>query len=514
MNISPRHLIFTLLLGGLLTACKQEAVVPTDSRPATAALQMYPDYRDVTLPPNIAPLNFMVRNAADNYVATFEAKGRQVVAEREDGKIEIDTTEWRALTRAARGGDIKVTVYAETDGTWQRYPEYTLHVAQEDIDPYLSYRLIEPGYELYRQVGLYQRNLTNFEVQTIYENNRTPEREDDHCVNCHNYQNYSTARMLFHVRGNHGGTILAENGKIRRLALKGDSILSAAVYPSWHPTKNLLVFSTNKTGQAFHTLDKQKIEVMDEASDLIFYDVDHNTVRNIIRTPGTLENFPCWSPDGRKVYYCAATLPDLKTQPDSLHSRIIVNQYDSLRYNLMSIDFDERTQTFSNPQLVVDCVAMNKSVSVPRVSPDGRYLLFTLGDFGQFHIWHKSSDLYVKDLQTGRVYPLTEANSPDVDSYHTWSSNGRWIVFSSRRDDGSYTRPYIAYFDRQGRAHRAFMLPQEDPETNLLLMKSYNVPELTRDAVRYSPEDFKKAVYGPDEPVRNEEKQPIRTEIP
>lgn len=514
MNISPRHLIFTLLLGGLLTACKQEAVVPTDSRPATAALQMYPDYRDVTLPPNIAPLNFMVRNAADNYVATFEAKGRQVVAGRKDGKIEIDTTEWRALTRAARGGDIKVTVYAETDGTWQRYPEYTLHVAQEDIDPYLSYRLIEPGYELYRQVGLYQRNLTNFEVQTIYENNRAPEREDDHCVNCHNYQNYSTARMLFHVRGNHGGTILAENGKIRRLALKGDSILSAAVYPSWHPTKNLLVFSTNKTGQAFHTLDKQKIEVMDEASDLIFYDVDHNTVRNIIRTPGTLENFPCWSPDGRKVYYCAATLPDLKTQPDSLHSRIIVNQYDSLRYNLMSIDFDERTQTFSNPQLVVDCVAMNKSVSVPRVSPDGRYLLFTLGDFGQFHIWHKSSDLYVKDLQTGRVYPLTEANSPDVDSYHTWSSNGRWIVFSSRRDDGSYTRPYIAYFDRQGRAHRAFMLPQEDPETNLLLMKSYNVPELTKDAVRYSPEDFKKAVYGPDEPVRNEEKQPIRTEIP
>lgn len=514
MNISPRHLIFTLLLGGLLTACKQEAVVPTDSRPATAALQMYPDYRDVTLPPNIAPLNFMVRNAADNYVATFEAKGHRVVAGREDGKIEIDTTEWRALTRAARGGDIKVTVYAETDGTWQRYPEYTLHVAQEDIDPYLSYRLIEPGYELYRQVGLYQRNLTNFEVQTIYENNRAPEREDDHCVNCHNYQNYSTERMLFHVRGNHGGTILAENGKIRRLALKGDSILSAAVYPSWHPTKNLLVFSTNKTGQVFHTLDKQKIEVMDEASDLIFYDVDHNTVRNIIRTPGTLENFPCWSPDGRKVYYCAATLPDLKTQPDSLHSRIIVNQYDSLRYNLMSIDFDERTQTFSNPQLVVDCVSMNKSVSVPRVSPDGRYLLFTLGDFGQFHIWHKSSDLYVKDLQTGRVYPLTEANSPDVDSYHTWSSNGRWIVFSSRRDDGSYTRPYIAYFDRQGRAHRAFMLPQEDPETNLLLMKSYNVPELTRDAVRYSPEDFKKAVYGPDEPVRNEEKQPIRTEIP
>ena len=243
-------------------------------------------------------------------------------------------------------------------------------MAQEDIDPYLSYRLIEPGYEMYRQMGLYQRNLTNFSVQTIYENNRTPDFEDNHCVNCHNYQNYSTRRMLFHVRAAHGGTIVADQNGIRRMALRGDSILATAVYPTWHPTKNLVVFSTNLTGQAFHTLDRQKVEVVDEASDLIFYDADRGEIRNIFKTRATLENFPCWSPDGRRVYYCAATLPQLRQVSDSLRGSAVIEGYDSIRYNLMCVDYDERTQTFSHPRVIMDCAAIGKSASVPRVSPD------------------------------------------------------------------------------------------------------------------------------------------------
>lgn len=161
----------------------------------------------------------------------------------------------------------------------------------------------------------------------------------------------------------------------------------------------------------------------------------------------------------------------------------------------MSMTFDETNRRFGPPVVEMNCADMGLSASVPRISPDGRYLLFTLGQFGQFHIWHHSSDLFVKDLLTGNIYPLTATNSSNADSYHTWSSNGRWIVFSSRRDDGSYTRPYIAYFDRKGKGHKAFLLPQEDPEQNLLLMKSYNVPELTKTAVKTTPEEFKKVVY-------------------
>ena len=186
-------------------------------------------------------------------------------------------------------------------------------------------------------------------------------------------------------------------------------------------------------------------------------------------------------------------MPEFAGANDSVRTDLIMQISQKVRYNVMSMTFDETTGQFGEPQLEVDCVSQHKSAAVPRISPDGRYLLFTVADYGQFHIWHKTADLSVKDLQTGAIYPLTEANSKDVDSYHTWSSNGRWIVFSSRRDDGSFTRPYIAYFDQQGHAHKAFLLPQENPLQNIQLNKSYNVPELTKDAVRA--EGIKEEIY-------------------
>lgn len=479
----------------LLSACASEGTLPQSFSETKDSLQLFPDYRDIVIPPNIAPLNVQVKNPGSAYAASITGKkGQIIVNANEEGKLQIDTTEWRQLLSENKGGELRVAIYAEQEAGWVKFPEYAITVAQEEIDPYLSYRLIEPSYELYRQLGIYQRNLTNFTEKPIYENNRTYDADNNHCVNCHNYQNYSTEHMLFHVRANHGGTIFIDNGKTRKMNMKCDSVLSNCVYPSWHPKKNWVVFSSNLTGQAFHTIDKQKIEVLDYGSDLVFFDADNGTLTNIIKGKEAMETFPNWAPDGSRVYYCSAATPFLTDLPDSVHSDALLARYDSIRYNLMSIPFDEQTRTFGEPVVEVKCDSTS-SITLPRVSPDGRYVLFTMGDFGQFHIWHKSSDLYVKDLQTGTVRPLSAANSADVDSYHTWSSNGRWIVFSSRRDDGSYTRPYIAYFDKDGRDHKAFLLPQEDPEHNLYLMKSYNVPELTRDAVRTTPEALREVIY-------------------
>ena len=494
--MKPFSLLFLLTALLIATGCGSPDI-PAQYTPSETRLNLYPDYTGgITIPPNICPLNFLVRNEGDRFIAVLSGKDKQLKADaRADGKIIFDETEWDNLLAANRNSKLTLTVYAETESGWVRYPDETIRVAAEEIDPYLSYRLIEPGYELYRQVGLYQRNLTNYEVKTIYENNRTFDAAHNHCVNCHNYQAYSTRNMLFHVRGMHGGTLIAANGSIGKINPKNDSILGSAVYPSWHPTQPWIAFSSNKTGQTFHMAHSEKVEVVDTSSDLIFYDAQEQTVSNILRTRETLETFPCWHPDGTRLYYCAVTLPALASLPDSLHARYIIAHYDSIRYNVMRIDFDPSTRRFGTPEVEVDCQSAGKSASVPRVSPDGRYLLFTLGDYGQFHIWHKSADLYVKDLRNGEVRRLDHANSTDVDSYHTWSSNGRWIVFSSRRDDGSYTRPYIAYFDPSGQDGKAFMLPQADPEQNLLLLKSYNVPELTKDAVMQTPEDFRKVIY-------------------
>jgi len=486
-----------MLIMALAVSCgKKTYSVPEQYAQAEDGLVIFPDYRNVVIPCNIAPLDFMVRSGGETFVVEMKNGGGQLVAGGgKDGKIYFEASEWSRLLESAKGKDIAVTVYAEKENGWVAYPSYTVTVAEEPIDSFVSYRLIEPSYEFYRQLGLYQRNLTNYDVRTIYENNRRYNADENHCVNCHNYQNYRTENMLFHVRGKMGGTILSLDGKVDKLNMKCDSVLSNSVYPSWHPDRPWIVFSSNRTGQTFHTLNAEKVEVVDYGSDLVFYDAENKQLRNILKTDIEMETFPCWAPSGDRIYYCLAPFPNYGAVPDSLVTRNIVANYKNIRYNVMSLTFDAETKTFGAPKLEVDCRAMGKSATVPRVSPDGTKLLFTLGDYGQFHIWHKSSDLYVKDLQTDSVYALAEANSDDVDSYHGWSSNGRWIVFSSRRDDGSFTRLYIAYFDKQGKAHKAFMLPQRDPEQNIMLFKSYNVPELTQNAVRISEETFRDVIY-------------------
>ncbi|HBE55817.1 MAG TPA: hypothetical protein DDW22_07505 [Prevotellaceae bacterium] len=492
-----------LLMLALATACGHKAEVPDQATAVETQASMFPDYRDIVIPPNIAPLNFQVRDSgATAAVALLQGdNGQEVLAQADRSMtVRIDTSAWRGLLTTCKGKDIRVTVYVQTPAGWVKHRPHTLTVANEDIDPYLSYRLIEPGYELYRQLGIYQRNLTNWDERAVYENNRTYEEEENHCINCHNYRNQSAQDMLFHVRAHHGGTIIVQNGKAHKVQVKDSTILSSAVYPAWHPTQDLVAFSTNKTGQIFHAYHAEKLEVMDEASDMLLYDVSRNEVSHVFRSRDELETFPAWAPSGDRLYYCSAQVGHLipSETPDSMRGLKLMQCYDSIYYDLKSVPFNPGTRTFGEPRTEVHAAIHRHSITLPRISPDGRYVLYTQGDYGQFHIWHKSSDLWVKNLQTDSCYNLREANSPDTDSFHSWSSNGRWIAFSSRRIDGNYTRVFIAYFDRQGHAHKAFLIPQENPEHNTLLLKSYNVPELTRDAVTISQADLGRCVRGQD----------------
>ncbi len=488
-----------LLLAALLTACgHKQAQLPTEYTSVPEEAEISPDYKGIILPPNLAPLTFHVAdNMADEVVWQLKgAKGELLTASEAGEPLQPDTAAWRTLLDTHRGETLTATLYAHRPQGWVRYADWTITVAPEDIDRYLSYRLIEPGYELYRQLGLYQRDLTNYEETVIYENNRVYEQENNHCINCHNYQAYDTRNMLFHVRANHGGTVVIKDGKAEKIALKHDSILTSGVYPTWHPTLPLVAFSTNRTGQAFHMKHAEKIEVLDEESDLFLYDAEAKTVQMVLTGSQAMETFPHWAPTGDRLYYCCAATPDLLTVPDSIRQMHVLTHYDSLHYNVMAMDFDPTTRRFGTPETVIDCAAEGLSASVPRVSPDGRFVLYTAGDYGQFHIWHRTSDLWVKDLTRDSVYVLTETSAPDApDSYHTWSSNGRWIVFASRRDDGNFSRVYIAYFDHEGRGHKAFLLPQADPHHNTLRLKSYNVPELTRSAVRTTPSNLREVIY-------------------
>ena len=100
------------------------------------------------------------------------------------------------------------------------------------------------------------------------------------------------------------------------------------------------------------------------------------------------------------------------------------------------------------------------------------------------------------DLQNGEAKSMDALNSDNTESYHSWSSNGRWVVFSSRRNDGVFTRPFIAHVDAQGRASKPFELPSENPDYHQQLIKSYNVPELMRGPVTFTPQQMADILKG------------------
>lgn len=480
-----RNISLSLLLVLLLVACGNG--IPTEYKKSNSLPTIYPDYCGVTVPVNIAPLNFQSDSTASiPMVARFTTANEQIVVS--GHQIQIDPHDWHSLVADAVGKAIKVEVFTKTDGEWTCFKPFNIYVSGDSIDPYISYRLISPSYVSYEELTISQRCLENFSESVIYDNMLCSTELSGQCINCHSYQQYDPQRMQFHARQNLGGTVIAYDGKLRKINMKHDSLLSAGVYPAWHPTLPLIVYSTNSTHQTFHTIDPNKIEVFDTASDLIAYDVERNRVINIENDPAEFEVFPTWSPDGTELYYCSAHFEF----PDSISDRglEVILRSNTIKYNIYRKRFNPQTGEFAPRELVFDAAARDKSATLPRISPDGRFLMFTIAEYGVFHIWHRDADLWMLDLRTDKASSLHALNSPDTESYHSWSSNGRWVVFSSRRYDGNYTRPFFAHIDSKGRCTKPFELPCSNPDYHRQFMKCYNVPEFMKGPVTITPQQF------------------------
>lgn len=466
-----KYITLVLLLCGLglLGGCTHELPSATGVKELPA---LFPDYAGVTIPPNMAPLNFRLQERS-NSILLLSRGNRQIRLHSKEGIFDIPLKEWRQLLHEASGDSIQLTLYARQKGEWLRYPPFFVYVAKDSIDSYLAYRRIAPGYRMWNEMGIYQRNLETFDESTFLDNKQT----DNSCMNCHSFCMQNPDRMLFHQRSAHAGTYLLIDGEIEKLDLSTHRTVSSLVYPSWHPSGKLVAFSTNETKQDFHLSDPNKIEVFDSKSDVVIYDVEKHQIFTtpLLSDTAYLETFPSFSPDGKRLYFCSAPA---KLMPDS---------FKVMKYNLVSIAFNPVTGTFGNTTDTLHHAARTgRSASFPRVSPDGKYLLYTTSGYGNFSIWHKDADLRLLNLATHQVDSLHQVNSADVESYHSWSSNSRWFVFSSRRMDGLYTRPYICHIDENGVTGKPFLLPQKSPDYYLYSLFSFNIPEFIKGKISTS----------------------------
>ena len=458
----------------ILTLCVACAPTPKDVQQSDQLPPIYPDYCEVTIPENIAPLNFLLRANCE----AIEVKAGSLTIHARGNEAVFDIDDWEALMAQSAGKEIDVTITALIDGRWIQYKTFHWQVVTDQIDPYLTYRLIEPDYEIWNNVQIQQRCVENFETNALGHY----EELDNRCMNCHTFANQDPNLSMMYVRGENGGAILNQNGKLSKLNIPG------SVYFGFSPSGRYITYSTQQIIPAFHSLASKRLEVFDAKSNVFVADMEQHRIISspLLSDSLKFETFPTFSPDGKYIYYCAA---------DSVSLPMEIKQ---LQYSLVRIPFDEQTGTIGNQvdTLLRATVSPQSKTSVchPRISPDGRYLLYTVADYGTFPIWHPEADLQMMDLKTGRIDTLAIVNSEKSDTYHSWSSNSHWFVFASKRDDGLYGKPYFCYVDKEGKAHKPFCLPQEHPTFYDNNLKSFNAPELGKGKVPFDVDDVAEAI--------------------
>ena len=433
--------------------------------------RIFPDYRDVTVPATIAPLNFTIDNAARLDVTLTGDDGSTLHV---GGPMaRFPQKAWKRMLAANTGASIQVDTYGLIDGQWQQFLPFHLYVSEDPIDWGLAYRLILPSYEGMGKVGIYERELSSCRQRELVST-----EEVNGCINCHAFNRCDPEDMSLHVRGSYGATLIRQQAEMKAFTTKTDSTISSCVYPYWHPSGSYIAYSTNTTRQGFYQRAENILEVFDYASDIVVYDIRNNQLLSspLLKGDGAWETFPAFSPDGRTLYFCSAT------------PKAIPEQLTDIRYDLCSIAFDPETGAFGDQVDTLVCASRaGFSAAFPRPSFDGKFLMYTVSAFGNFLIWHNDSDLRLLDLETGQTSSLEGVNFPNAaESYHNWSSNSRWFVFGSRRDDRTHTRAYICHLDADGVPGKPFLLPQKDPRAfyDAMLM-SYNIPEFVIEPVDF-----------------------------
>lgn len=437
-----------------------------------------PDYTRVLLPPNIAPPNFMIKEPGRAYLATLRsANGPAIEISSRTPGIVIPEDKWKNLLARNKEQRLYIEISVQDPGgQWRFFDRITNAISSVPIDSHLVYRLMKPVYNYFHHLGIYQRNLENYDQTEVLDSDRI----NRGCLNCHTFLNNSPDNMALHTR--------TSAGKPMILVRTNEAVQVARTsgYLSWHPSGRMLAYSVNHVTQFFHSSGMEPHEVYDIVSDVgaIQLDTLQDLMPPQLGQTNLMETWPAWSPDGKWLYFCRGP-------------RLPEAQYRSIQYDLMRVSYDIDKNVWGEPETVVPASATGLSCAQPRVSPDGKWVVFCMFERGHFPAFQQSSDLYIMDVETKKVRCIDEINSDQSESWHCWSHDGRWMTFASRRRDGMLALPYFAAANASGRFSKPFLLPQKDPEFYDKNLNNYNLPELIIKPVTISPEALARAVLKP-----------------
>jgi len=482
-SLAARLAVVTFAAVWLVGSCRDQSPGSVVSVPRPPSIS--PDYAGVAVPPNIAPLNFVIREPGRTYHARIHSvTGSVIEVVSKTGEIMIPRRRWEDLLAHNVGHELCFDVRVETErGTWNQYETITNTIAKEPIDSYLVFRCMTPSSYFPKPMRICQRRLDGFEEKDILDTRSF----GNGCAHCHSFIGNRPDKFLLGMRSLSlpSATLHSHEGRVDKIGEKFG-------HTAWHPSGRIAAYSVNDVRQFFHDARTEIHDVVDLDSAIFYYDVEQARIKTApaLADKKRLETYPAWTPDGRTLYFCSAPLlwEGTPTVPPA--------RYREVKYDLMRVSYDLETDRWGTPETVLSAAETGLSILLPRVSPDGGFLLFCMAEYGCFPVYQPTSDLYLMDLRTG-AYHKAPISSEYADAWHSWSSNSRWVAFSSKRDGGLFTRTFISHVDADGRLGQPFLVPQRSPSFYDSCYYVYSMPELVTGPIPVDRKRLVRAIVDP-----------------
>ncbi len=188
-----------------------------------------------------------------------------------------------------------------------------------------------------------------------------------------------------------------------------------------------------------------------------------------------------WSPDGKYLVFARAEAKD--PYPDNAPLAKFSNDPNErqIQYDLYRIPFNDGRGGVAEP---IDGASRNgMSNSFPKVSPDGRWIVFVQCRNGL--LMRPDSQLFIVPAAGGQARRM-RCNTSLMNSWHSFSPNGRWLVFSSK-SRSPYTQMYLTHIDEDGNDSPAILV-----ENSTAANRAVNIPEFVN-----IPPDGLQSIGGP-----------------
>ena len=178
-----------------------------------------------------------------------------------------------------------------------------------------------------------------------------------------------------------------------------------------------------------------------------------------------------WSPDGQYLVFARAEAQE--PNPDGAPAALAANDPNErqVRFDLYRIPFNHGRGGQAEP--LAGASANGMSNTFPKVSPDGKWIVFVQCRNGQ--LIRPDSQLYIVPASGGTARRM-RCNTPLMNSWHSFSPNGRWLVFSSK-SRSPYTQMYLTHIDQDGNDSPAILI-----ENATAANRAVNLPEFVNVA--------------------------------